>query len=128
MVSAPHLIDADVQQLRTNFAGRLLRPSDQRYEEVRSIWNGAVPRRPALIASCTGTAGVLAALRFAQDRGLEISVRGGGHAVAGHALCDGGVLIDLSLMASVRVDPESRKARAGGGALWRDRKSTRLNS
>ena len=118
MVTDSHLIDADVQQLRTNFAGLLLRPFDERYEEVRSIWNGAIRRRPALIASCTGTADVLAVLRFARDRGLEISVRGGGHAVAGHALCDGGVLIDLSPMTSVRVDPESRKARAGGGALW----------
>src|SRR6476620_7946503 len=120
MVTDSHLIDADVQQLRTSFAGRLLRPFDERYEEVRSIWNGAIRRRPALIASCTGTADVLAALRFARDRGLEISVRGGGHAVAGHALCDGGVVIDLSPMTSVRVDPESRPpcARAGGGALW----------
>jgi FAD/FMN-containing dehydrogenase len=118
MVTDSPLIDADVEQLRKSFAGRLLRPCDERYEEVRAIWNGAIHRRPALIASCTGTADVLAALRFARDRGLPISVRGGGHAVAGHALCDGGVLIDLSPMTSVRVDPESRKARAGGGALW----------
>lgn len=113
-----HLTDADVQQLRTSFAGRLLRPCDERYEEARAIWNGAIRRRPALVASCTGAADVLAVLRFARDRGLEISVRGGGHAVAGHALCDGGVLIDLSPMTAVRVDPESRTARAGGGALW----------
>src|SRR5204863_3720615 len=123
MVTDSHLTDADVLQLRTSFAGRLLRPIDERYEEVRSIWNGAIRRRPALIASCTGAADVLAALRFARDRGLEISVRGGGHAVAGHALCDGGVVIDLSPMTSVRVDPESRAhrgacARAGGGAPW----------
>src|SRR5215468_2126806 len=118
MVTDSPLTDADVEQLRTNFAGRLLRPSDERYEEVRSIWNGAIRRRPALIASCTGAADVLAALRFGRDRGMEISVRGGGHAVAGHALCDGGVVIDLSPMTSVRVDPESRRARAGGGALW----------
>src|SRR5919112_2131678 len=118
MVTDSYLIDADVQQLRTSFAGRLLRPFDGHYEEVRAIWNGAIRRRPALIASCTGTADVLAALRFARDRGLEISVRGGGHAVAGHALCDGGVLVDLSPMTSACVDPESRKARAGGGALW----------
>src|SRR6186997_2231275 len=118
MATDSRLSDADVQQLRTSFAGRLLRTFDERYEEVRSIWNGAIRRRPALIASCTGAADVLAALRFARDRELEISVRGGGHAVAGHALCDGGVVIDLSPMTSVRVDPESRKARAGGGALW----------
>src|SRR5215203_703680 len=119
MGTDPHLIDADVQKLRTSFAGPLLRPFDERYEDARAIWNGAIRRRPALIASCTGTADGLAVLRFARDRGLEISVRGGGHAVAGHALCDGGVVIDLSPMTSVRVDPESRKARAGGGALWR---------
>src|SRR5215207_4035581 len=118
MVTDSHLIDADVQQLRTSFAGLLLHPFDERYEEVRAIWNGAIRHRPALIARCTGAADVLAALRFARERGLELSVRGGGHAVAGHALCDGGVLIDLSPMTSLRVDPESRKARAGGGALW----------
>jgi hypothetical protein len=118
MASDPHVSDTDVEELQKSFAGRLLRPCDERYEEVRSIWNGAIRRRPALIASCNGAADVLAALRFARDRGLEISVRGGGHAVAGHALCDGGVVIDLSPMTSVRVDPEARKARAGGGALW----------
>lgn len=112
------LNDAAVEQLRKGFAGPLLRPSDDRYEEARAIWNGSIRCRPALIARCTGTADVLAALRFARDQGLEISVRGGGHAVAGHALCNGGVLIDLSPMTSVRVDPESRRIRAGGGALW----------
>src|SRR5215813_11713303 len=111
MATDSPLTDADVQELRTSFAGRLLRPLDEHYGDVRAIWNGAIHRRPALIASCTGTADVLAALRFARDRGLEISVRGGGHAVAGHALCDGGVVIDLSPMTSVRVDPESRPAR-----------------
>jgi FAD/FMN-containing dehydrogenase len=113
-------IEAAVEQLQKGFAGPLHGPADDRYEEVRAIWNGAIRHRPALIARCTGAADVLAALRFARDRGLEISVRGGGHSVAGHALCDGGVLIDLSPMTSVRVDPESRPpcARAGGGALW----------
>src|SRR5688572_33449785 len=111
MVTDAHLVDADVQQLRTSFAGRLLRPFDERYEEIRSIWNGAIRRRPALIASCTGTADVLAMLRFARDRGMKISVRGGGHAVAGHALSNGGALIDLSALTSERVAPESLKAR-----------------
>src|SRR5687768_14397410 len=104
------LNEAAVEQLRKGFAGPLHVAADDRYEEVRAIWNGAIRRRPALIARCTGAADILAALRFARDRGLEISVRGGGHAIAGHALCDGGVLIDLSLMTSVRVNPESRKA------------------
>jgi len=114
------LNEAAVEQLRKGFAGRLHSPADDCYEEARSIWNGAIRHRPALIARCTGTADVLAALRFARDQRIDISVRGGGHAVAGHALCDGGVLIDLSPMTSVRVDPEPRKAsaRAGGGALW----------
>jgi FAD/FMN-containing dehydrogenase len=112
------LLDSEIESLRARFAGPLLRPSDECYEQARSIWNAAIRRRPALIARCTGTADVLAALRFARDKGLEISVRGGGHAVAGHALCDGGVLIDLSPMSYVRVDPRSRTARAGGGALW----------
>jgi FAD/FMN-containing dehydrogenase len=117
-ITEVRLNEAEVEQLRKVFAGPLLRPSDDCYEEARAIWNGAIRRRPALIARCTGTADVLAALRFARDQGLEISVRGGGHAVAGHALCDGGLVIDLSPMTSVRVDPESRRARAGGGALW----------
>src|SRR5688500_14112125 len=112
------LNEAAVEQLRKGFVGPLHSPADDCYEAVRAIWNGAIRHRPALIARCTGAADVLAALRFARDRGLEVSVRGGGHAVAGHALCDGGVLIDLSLMASVRVDPGTRNARAGGGALW----------
>jgi FAD/FMN-containing dehydrogenase len=112
------LLDHHIESLRTRLAGPLLCPSDECYEQARSIWNGAIRRRPALIARCTGTADVLAALRFARDQGLDISVRGGGHAVAGHALCDGGVLIDLSPMTHVRVDPRSRTARAGGGALW----------
>src|SRR5262245_1184236 len=102
MTTDSPLTDADVEKLRTSFAGRLLRRVDERYEEVRAIWNGTIRRRPALIASCTGAADCLAALRFARDRGLAISVRGGGHAVAGHALCDGGVVIDLSPMTSVR--------------------------
>ena len=112
------LNEAAVEQLRKGFVGPLHGPADDCYDGVRAIWNGAIRHRPALIARCTGAADALAVLRFARDRGLEISVRGGGHAVAGHALCDGGVLIDLSPMTSVRVDPESRKARAGGGALW----------
>jgi FAD/FMN-containing dehydrogenase len=114
------LNEAAVEQLRKGFAGPLHIPADACYEEVRAIWNGAIRHRPALIASCTGAADVLAAVRFARDQRLEISVRGGGHAVAGHALCDGGVVIDLAPMTSVRVDPESRPpcARAAGGALW----------
>jgi FAD binding domain/Berberine and berberine like len=101
------------------FLGRVLEPDDDDYEDARKIWNGDIQRRPAMIASCMGPADVLAAVRFAQERALPVAVRGGGHAVAGHALCDGGLIIDLSPMTGVRVDPLVGTARAQGGCLWR---------
>ncbi|HKA83559.1 MAG TPA: FAD-binding oxidoreductase [Acidimicrobiales bacterium] len=101
------------------FLGPVLEPGDDGYEAARQIWNGDIQRRPAVIARCAGTADVVAAVRFARERGLAVAVRGGGHAVAGHALCDGGVVIDLSPMTGVRVDPLARTARAQGGCLWR---------
>jgi hypothetical protein len=107
-----------IKDLRMRFRGALLRPGEEGYDEARRIWNGAIDRRPALIARCAGADDVVAAVRFARERDLLVSVRGGGHAVAGHAVCDGGVMIDLSLMKAVRVDPESRTARASGGVLW----------
>jgi FAD/FMN-containing dehydrogenase len=93
-------------------------PGDERYDEARSIWNGAIDRRPACIARCTGVADVVAAVRFARERGLLVGVRSGGHGVGGHALCDGGLVIDLSPMKGIRVDPATRTARAEGGVLW----------
>jgi FAD/FMN-containing dehydrogenase len=104
--------------LRTRFRGALLRPGDEGYDETRRIWNGAIDRRPALIARCTGADDVVEAVRFARERDLLVSVRGGGHAVAGHAVCDGGLMIDLSLMKAIRVDPATQTARAAGGLLW----------
>jgi FAD/FMN-containing dehydrogenase len=101
------------------FFGPVFEPGDDGYEAARQIWNGDIQRRPALIAGCTGTADVVAAVRFARERGLPVAVRGGGHSVAGHALCDGGVVIDLSPMTGVRVDPLARTVRAQGGCLWR---------
>jgi FAD/FMN-containing dehydrogenase len=109
-----------VRELRTRFRGALLRPGEEGYEEARRVWNGAVDRRPALVARCAGADDVVEAVRFARDRDLPVSVRGGGHAVAGHAVVDGGLMIDLSLMKAVRVDPEARVARAAGGLLWRE--------
>ena len=106
--------------LRTRFRGALLRPGEEGYDEARRIWNGAIDRRPALIARCAGADDVVEAVRFARTRDLAVSVRGGGHAVAGHAVCDGGVMIDLSLMKAIRVDPIARTARAAGGVLWRE--------
>jgi len=108
----------DIDELRTRFRGALLRPGEEGYDEARRIWNGAIDRRPALIARCAGADDVVAAVRFARERELAVSVRGGGHAVAGHAVCDAGLMIDLSLMKAVRVDPAARIARAAGGVLW----------
>src|ERR687897_1745767 len=107
-----------VEILRSDFRGALLRPGEEGYDEARRIWNGAIDRHPALIARCAGADDVATAVRFAREHDLLISVRGGGHAVAGHAVCDGGVMIDLSLMKAIRVDPATRTARAAGGVLW----------
>ncbi|MFI8100564.1 FAD-binding oxidoreductase [Streptomyces sp. NPDC086023] len=102
------------------FRGRLITAGDPGYDAARAVWNGAVDRRPRLIARCAGTADVAAAVRYARDRGLEIAVRGGGHNVGGTAVCDGGIVVDLSGMRSVSVDPAGRTAYVGGGALWGD--------
>jgi FAD/FMN-containing dehydrogenase len=109
-----------VQRLRTRFRGALLAPGEEGYDEARRVWNGAIDRRPALIARCAGADDVVEAVRFARDRDLLVSVRGGGHSVAGHGVCDDGLMIDLSLMKAVRVDPAARTARAAGGLLWSD--------
>jgi len=110
----------DTTALRTCFRGALLQPGEEGYEEARRVWNGAIDRHPALIARCAGADDVVEAVRFARERELPVTVRGGGHAVAGHAVCDGGLMIDLSLMKAVEVDPEARTARAAGGLLWRE--------
>ena len=106
--------------LRGSFRGELLLPTSPGYDAARRIWNGAIDRRPACIARCTGVADVVAGVRFARDHDLEIAVRGGGHNVAGTAVCDGGIVIDLSAMRAVLVDPASRTAWVQGGALWGD--------
>jgi FAD/FMN-containing dehydrogenase len=108
---------AAFEELRRSFRGEILRPGDAAYDEARRIWNGRIDRRPSLIARCATTADVVTAVRFARERDLPASVRGGGHAVAGHAVCEGGLLIDLSPLSGVRVDPGTRTARAQGGCL-----------
>jgi FAD/FMN-containing dehydrogenase len=102
------------------FRGRLISADHADYDVARAVWNGAIDRRPRLIARCTGTADVVAAVRFARDNDLEIAIRGGGHGVAGTAVCDGGIVIDLSDMRAVRVDPVGQRAWVQGGALWGD--------
>ncbi|WP_037649971.1 FAD-binding oxidoreductase [Streptomyces flavidovirens] len=102
------------------FTGRVITPGDEVYDEARRVWNGAVDRHPGVIAQCTGAADVLAALRCAREAGLLVAVRGGGHNVAGTAVCDDGLVIDLSPMRALHVDPGRRTARVEGGALWGD--------
>ncbi|HEV2745573.1 MAG TPA: FAD-dependent oxidoreductase, partial [Rubrobacter sp.] len=109
-----------VEKLRTRFKGLLLRPGEAGYDEARRVWNGAIDRRPALVARCANADDVAEAVRFARERDLPASVRGGGHVVAGPAVVEGGVMIDLSLMNAVAVDPVARTATAGGGALLGD--------
>ena len=116
----PSLKPAAFDELGSSFRGELLLPTSPGYDTARRIWNGAVDRRPACIARCTGVADVVAAVRFARDHDLEIAVRGGGHNVAGTAVCDDGVVIDLSAMRAVWVDPAGRTAWVQGGALWGD--------
>ena len=102
------------------FRGEVIAAEHADYESSRAVWNGRVDRRPRLIARCTGAADVAATVRFARDRDLEIAVRGGGHNVAGTAVCDQGIVIDLSAMRAVSVDPAEGTAQVQGGALWGD--------
>ena len=99
------------------FAGEVVRRGDPGYESARAVWNGMVDRHPALVVRPTGAADVIAAVRFAREQELVIAVRSGGHSIPGFSTCDDGIVIDLSRMRGVRVDPAGRTARANGGAL-----------
>lgn len=110
----------DVEALRTAITGQVFLPDDAGYEEARTVWNGAIDRRPAVIARCVNAADVSTAIGFARAQDLEIAVRGGAHNTGGNSTVDGGLQIDLSLMRTVTVDPEARRARVGGGALLGD--------
>ena len=111
--------DSDVAEIE-GFRGRLISAGGADYDSARAVWNGAIDRRPHLIARCSGAADVVAAVRFARNHNLEIAIRGGGHNVAGTAVCDNGLVIDLSAMRAVRVDVTARRAWVQGGALWGD--------
>jgi FAD/FMN-containing dehydrogenase len=115
---ATALDEAALADLARHFRGELIRPGDPQYAAARAIWNGAIDRHPGLVARCTGAADVRAAVRFARERDLLVAVRGGGHNVAGTAVCDGGLVIDLSPMKGLWVDPAGRTARAQPGLLW----------
>ena len=120
-MSTVPVVDSDrVKQLSESFGGRLLLPADDGYESARRVHNGLIDRRPGVIAQCAGTEDIAAAVRFATENGLEIAVRGGGHNVAGRCVSEGGMMIDLSQMRAITVDPGSGTARAQGGATWND--------
>ena len=114
----PTLNRADIDALRASVTGRLLQAGDEGYDDARRVHNGLIDRRPALIVRCRTAADVAAAVRFARRGGLEISIRGGGHNVAGLAVADDAVMIDLAEMKDIQVDPEARTARAEGGVTW----------
>jgi FAD/FMN-containing dehydrogenase len=112
--------ESAIMAFRDTLRGALLQPGDAGYDPARGIWNGMIDRRPAFIVRCQGVADVIAAVNFARTNALVVAVRGGGHGVAGHAVCDGGMMIDLSGMRAVRVDPAARRAWVQGGATWGD--------
>jgi FAD/FMN-containing dehydrogenase len=114
------LTDETIAAFKTTVRGALLRPGDDGYDEARTIWNAMIDRRPALIVRCAGVADVINAVNFARTHDLLVAVRGGGHNVAGNAVCDGGIMIDLSPMKGIHVDPTTRTARAEGGVTWGD--------
>jgi FAD/FMN-containing dehydrogenase len=118
---APLALDVKrVEGLRAGLRGPLLLAGDEGYEEARTVWNAMIDRRPALIARCLGVADVVAGVRFARENGIALSIKGGGHNISGLAVAEGGLMLDLSLMRGVWVDPRSRIARAQPGCLLGD--------
>jgi FAD/FMN-containing dehydrogenase len=118
--TAARIADAVVEEFKTGLRGRVLRPGDETYDGARRLWNGMFDRWPAAIVRCAGTADVVRAVNFAQRQRLPLAVRGGGHSFPGHSVCDGGLVIDLSPMNGIRVDPVARTARAEAGVKWLD--------
>jgi FAD/FMN-containing dehydrogenase len=117
-IQAPLLAEGSVTELEQGLRGRLVRPSDPDYDKARAIWNGAHDRYPALIARCAGVADVIRALEFARSEELRVAVRSGGHSIPGFSSVDGGLVIDLSPMQGIRVDPQRRTALTQAGVTW----------
>ena len=111
-------VQSDVKALQGTIDGTVSVAGEAAYDMAVSIWNGVVQRRPAVVVSCASSGDVAAALAFAQAQRLEVSVRGGGHNYAGHALCEGGLMIDLTPMKTVVVDATARRVVCGGGTTW----------
>jgi FAD/FMN-containing dehydrogenase len=110
--------ESDLRLLASQLEGNLILPDHAHYDDARHVWNGMIDKRPLAIARCVSQPDVAAAIQFAVSHGLPLAVRGGGHNVAGNAVCDGGLVIDLSAMKKIRVDAENRRVRAGGGVVW----------
>ncbi|MGM0389474.1 MAG: FAD-binding oxidoreductase [Natrinema limicola] len=118
---AQHAVSTEqIEQFETGFHGDLIRPEDATYDDARAVWNGIIDKHPGLIARCRGTADVIQAVKFARETSLRVAVRGGGHNVAGTAVCDDGLVIDLSEMRGVWVDPDAQRAWVQAGATWAD--------
>jgi FAD/FMN-containing dehydrogenase len=119
--SGPDMLGtATLGELAQTLRGELIRPGDPDYDEARSIWNAAHDKKPAAIVRCRGVADVLRGVQFARSEGLSLAVRGGGHSIPGFSTSDGGLVLDLSPMRSVRIDPDRRRIVAEGGCVWRD--------
>ncbi|HEU4517391.1 MAG TPA: FAD-dependent oxidoreductase, partial [Steroidobacteraceae bacterium] len=118
--ATPRPLAAAIAALKRDLNGKVVLPHDAAYESARKIWNGMVDKRPAVIVRCLHTSDVVRAVQFARDSGLPLAVRGGGHNIAGNATCDDGIVIDLSQMNTVSVNPGLRRAHVGGGALLAD--------
>jgi FAD/FMN-containing dehydrogenase len=114
------LSDETLSAFQQGLRGRLASPGSEDYDQARTVWNAMIDRRPTLAVRCAGAADVVRAVRFARENDLPLAVRGGGHNIAGNAVCEGGLQIDLSLMKSVRVDPARRTARVEPGATLAD--------
>ena len=112
--------EATIAEFAAGLRGTAVRPGDEDYDLERSIWNGAHDRHPALIARCAGVADVIRTVDLARSEGLPLAVRGGGHSIPGFSTVDGGIVLDLSLMTGIQVDPARRRVTAQAGATWKD--------
>lgn len=120
MTPATKLDKSTLESFTERVWGEVLTPGDDGFDDARTVWNAKIDKEPAVIARCTGAADVMAAVDFAREEGLDLAIKGGGHHITGHAVCDEGLVIDLAPMNGVRVDPDAKTARVQGGATWGD--------